>query len=167
MLWTAPTWIRVLPKVCHGFLSGMRTWLLSEMKLRNRQKRLGFVVGLDLQLMQRLPEHCGAKDELDAVEEVTALPCLGGFVVTECYGNLRTTSDFDVLDVAPRSMSVKLMEIAGRGTDLARRHRLYIDIVGVASVPYGYESRLTDLFPDKFERLHLRVMDPTMSHSRN
>lgn len=94
------------------------------------------------------------------VEEITVLPCLGGFVVTECYGNLRTTSDLDVLDVAPRSMSAKLIEIAGRGSELARRHHLYIDVVGVASVPYEYESRLTDFYPGAFERLHLRVMDP-------
>jgi transcriptional regulator with XRE-family HTH domain len=44
------------------------TWLLSEMKLRNHQNRLGFVVGLALQLVQRLQEHGGAKDRLDAVE---------------------------------------------------------------------------------------------------
>jgi hypothetical protein len=94
------------------------------------------------------------------IEEVTVLPCLGGFVVTQCYGNLRATSDSDVLDVAPARMSARLVEIAGRGTELARRHRLYIDIVGVASVPYEYESRLTDLCPGTFERLHLRVMEP-------
>jgi len=43
------------------------TWLLSEMKLRNRQNRLGFVVGLALQVVERLPEHCGAKSRLEAV----------------------------------------------------------------------------------------------------
>jgi transcriptional regulator with XRE-family HTH domain len=44
------------------------TWLLSEMKLRNRQNRLGFVVGLALQLMQHEPEHSEVKNKLDAVE---------------------------------------------------------------------------------------------------
>ena len=96
----------------------------------------------------------------DRIEEATVLPCLGGFVVTQCYGNLRPTNDFDVLDVAPTSMSAKLIEIAGEGTKLARKHGLYIHIVGVASVPYEYESRLTDLCPGTFERLRLRVMDP-------
>lgn len=94
------------------------------------------------------------------IDEVTVLPCLGGFVVTECYGNQRTTADFDVLDVAPRSMSAKLIQLAGRGSELAVRHRLYIDVVGVASVPYEYESRLTDFCPGMFKKLHLRVMDP-------
>ena len=81
-------------------------------------------------------------------------------MVTECYGNLRATNDFDVLDVAPKRMSARLAEIAGRGTEVARKHRLYIDIVGMASVPYDYESRLTDFCPGMFERLHLRIMDP-------
>jgi transcriptional regulator with XRE-family HTH domain len=44
------------------------TWLLSEMKLRNRQNRLGFVVGLALQLAQHLPEHREVKIKLDLVE---------------------------------------------------------------------------------------------------
>lgn len=57
-------------------------------------------------------------------------------------------------------MTPKLVELAGRGTELSRRHRLYIDVVGVASVPYEYESRLTDFCLGCFDRLHLRVMDP-------
>jgi hypothetical protein len=94
------------------------------------------------------------------IDEVTVLPCLGGLIVTECYGNQRTTADFDVLDVAPRSMSAKVIQLAGRGSELALRHRLYIDVVGVASVPYEYESRLADFCPGMFKNLHLRVMDP-------
>lgn len=38
------------------------------MKLRNRQNRLGFVVGLALQLVKRLPGHSAAKPKLDLVE---------------------------------------------------------------------------------------------------
>src|SRR5258708_9239261 len=40
-------------------------WLLSEMKLRNRQNRLGFVVGLTLELPQRLPRHNEVKSQLN------------------------------------------------------------------------------------------------------
>jgi hypothetical protein len=40
---------------------------------------------------------------------------------------------------------------AGTGSEPARRHHLYIDDVGVASVPYDYESRLTDFCPETFE----------------
>ena len=39
---------------------------------------------------------------LDAkMTEVCTLPCFGGFAVTLEYGISRTTSDIDVLDVAP------------------------------------------------------------------
>jgi hypothetical protein len=71
------------------------------------------------------------------IVNVTVLPCSGGFFVTECYGNLRTTGDFDILDVATRSMSAKLIELAERGS----WRYPYIDVVGVASMPYEYESR--------------------------
>jgi hypothetical protein len=80
-----------------------------------------------------------SEKSINESKKITVLPCLGGFVVTECYGNPRTTRDFDVLDVAPRRMSAQLIAIAGQGSELARRHHLYIDA---------------------FERLHLRVMDP-------
>jgi len=43
-------------------------WLLSKMKLSNRQNRLGFVVALALQLVQQLPEHSAVKAKLDLVE---------------------------------------------------------------------------------------------------
>jgi transcriptional regulator with XRE-family HTH domain len=43
-------------------------WLLSEMKLRNRQNRLGFVVGLTLELAPRLPGHREVKSQLDLVK---------------------------------------------------------------------------------------------------
>jgi hypothetical protein len=87
---------------------------------------------------------------------------MGGFVVTQCYGHVRSTGDLDLLamSIAPNGMSAKLSQIAGPGTELAKKHLIYLDIVGIASVPYEYESRLADLCPGVFERLHLKVMDP-------
>ena len=87
---------------------------------------------------------------------------MGGFVVTECYEHFRQTGDLDVIGmgVAPNRMSAKLNQLAGPGTDLAKKHKVYLDIVGVAIVPYEYESRLQDLYSDAFEWLHLKVMDP-------
>jgi transcriptional regulator with XRE-family HTH domain len=43
-------------------------WLVAEMKLRNRQNRLGFVVGLALQLAERLPGHGAVRPKLEPVE---------------------------------------------------------------------------------------------------
>ena len=92
--------------------------------------------------------------------EATVLQCLGGFVVTQCYGRARPTADFDVLwSVAPREMSTKLVEMAGRGSAFAKKHKMYVDIVTVAELPYEYESRLIDIYPGVFKHLRLRVLD--------
>jgi transcriptional regulator with XRE-family HTH domain len=44
-------------------------WLTREVKLRNRQNRLGFVVGLARQLAERLPEHRESARDLEPVLE--------------------------------------------------------------------------------------------------
>ena len=48
----------------------------------------------------------------------------------------------------------------GRGSDLHRKYGVYLDIVGVAPLPEDYESRLTEIFPDAFERIRLLALDP-------
>jgi hypothetical protein len=100
--------------------------------------------------------------ELDSlVGEATVLQCLGGFVVTQCYGLARLTADFDVLwSVAPREMSAKLVEMAGQGSAFSKKYRMYVDIVSVAELPSEYESRLIDIYPGVFKHLRLRVLDP-------
>jgi hypothetical protein len=100
--------------------------------------------------------------ELDSlVGEATVLQCLGGFVVTQCYGLARSTGDFDVLwSVAPPKMSAKLTEVAGQGSAFSKKYRMHVDIVSVAELPYEYESRLIDIYPGVFKHLHLRVLDP-------
>ncbi len=54
--------------------------------------------------------------ELDreATEE-TRLDCLGGFVVTQLYGLSRSTSDLDVLLIAPREQRAPLLELGVQG----------------------------------------------------
>ena len=99
--------------------------------------------------------------ELDSIiPESCKLPCFGGFAVTEVYGISRATSDIDVLDVAPPRVVNFLMERAGRGSELHRCFGVYFDVVGVASAPYEYESRLRPLFQGAFQHLELFVMDP-------
>ena len=80
---------------------------------------------------------------LDAkMTEVCTLPCFGGFAVTLEYGISRTTSDIDVLDVAPPRVVDILMREGGKGSPLAIKHKVYLDFVGIANPPYNYESRL-------------------------
>lgn len=99
--------------------------------------------------------------ELDPIAgEPTKLPCIGGFAVTQHYGSTRTTIDLDVIDVAPIASRNRLIEAGGKGSELAKKHRVYLDFVGIAQVPYEYEERLTSIYEGLFENLHLQVMDP-------
>ena len=99
--------------------------------------------------------------ELDPIAgEPTKIPCIGGFAVTQHYGSVRTTVDLDVIDVAPIASRNRLLEAGGKGSSLARKHRVYLDFVGIAQVPYEYEERLAPIYEGFFENIHLFVMDP-------
>lgn len=95
--------------------------------------------------------------------EITRMDCIGGFVVTNVHGMLRETGDLDVLDVAaagnPHALQ-DLLLLGGMGSPLHRKHGIYLEKVGIAPVPYEYESRLTKIFPDAYEHLVLLAADP-------
>ena len=99
--------------------------------------------------------------ELDekATEE-TRLDCMGGFVVTQLYGFSRETVDLDVLVIAPKEQIKPLLELARQGGELHKRHKVYLDFVGVARVPEDYEGRLTEMFPKVYKHLRLCALDP-------
>lgn len=97
--------------------------------------------------------------EIDvSVKEETHLHCLGGFVVTVVYGLERPTSDIDVLTMVRRPP--ELFDLAGIGSKLFQRYGVYLDPVGVATLPENYEARLSEVFPDIFERVRLFALDP-------
>jgi len=99
--------------------------------------------------------------ELDrAVPGDVHLHCLGGFVMIVRYGMPRPTADVDVLAVTPRESLNLVLQLAGRGTALHRRHRVYLDFVSIAAYPDSYESRLTEMFPGAFSKLRLFALDP-------
>ena len=99
--------------------------------------------------------------ELDELaEEETRLDCMGGFVVTQLYGSLRTTADLDVMEVAPRGQMARLLESGRLGGRLHRKYKVYLEHVGVAKVPEDYEERLTEIFAGTFRRLRLCALDP-------
>ena len=56
--------------------------------------------------------------------------------------------------------SVTLMGLAMRGGPLHRKHRIYLDRVGVAAVPENYEDRLIAMFPKAYRHLRLMALDP-------
>ncbi len=88
------------------------------------------------------------------------LHCLGGFVVTACYGLPRPTGDLDVLLVFPSDAQATLVTLAGRHSELHRKHGVYLDVVTVATCPEHYEQRLIEVFPGTCQHIHLFALDP-------
>ena len=83
-----------------------------------------------------------------------------GLLSRSLYGLDRPTADVDVIELAPREASETLMKIAMQGSALHRKHRIYLDRVGVAAIPENYEERLTEMFPGTFRHLRLMALDP-------
>jgi hypothetical protein len=106
------------------------------------------------------PWHSFLSDIDRAATGHIALHCIGGFAVSLYYGLARPTGDIDVVDVAPNSAKPWLARLAGEGSALHKRHRVYLQIVTVAVLPYSYEDRLVSIFQDQFEHLQLMVLDP-------
>jgi hypothetical protein len=86
--------------------------------------------------------------------------CLGGFVVAFYYDLPRPTNDLDYIEVVPHDAIATLEAIAGIESALAKKHRLHVQHVGVASLPESYAERLTELLPGRFQRLWLFALDP-------
>lgn len=89
----------------------------------------------------------------------TEIHCLGGFVVAEYYGLARPTSDIDVIQVRGASNVADVQRIGGKGSQLAKKHRVHIDVVTVADVPERYEERLIDVCAGEFRNLRIRAFE--------
>jgi hypothetical protein len=85
---------------------------------------------------------------------------LGGFVMTMLYGLDRPTADVDVLPIGSNAATESLISLAGQGSKLHKKYRVYLQVVGVAQVPVNYEDRLTEMFPETFNHLRLFALDP-------
>ena len=94
------------------------------------------------------------------VTEDIELHCIGGFVVSLRYGLDRPTGDIDIVQAKPAKAKAWLTATAGAGSALHKKHKVYLQVVTVASIPENYESRLTELFDGQFRRLRLFVPDP-------
>jgi hypothetical protein len=90
------------------------------------------------------------------------LRCLGGFVVTQHYGIGRETSDIDFLSIVAQSPEDDIETLAGLGSKLHRKYRLYMQYVGIATPPADYASRLIRMFPSApWQRLKLFGLEAT------
>lgn len=98
--------------------------------------------------------------DLDAqLKEPADLHCIGGFVVSQLFGFARETADLDILTVSPRDAGTRILQMAGRGSPLQKKHHVYIDYVGVANYPADYEDRLLRAFP-VWTKLRLWALEP-------
>jgi hypothetical protein len=93
--------------------------------------------------------------------EAVELHCIGGFAITMQYGLSRATSDIDVLTSIPRKKLATLQDLAGQGSDLHRRFKVYLQPVTIATYPEDYERRLIRMWP-RFRLAHLQlfVLEP-------
>jgi hypothetical protein len=99
--------------------------------------------------------------EIDqALSQEVVLHCLGGFVAKVLYDLERETADIDVLPVATNSEIDSALGLGLEGSKLHKKHGVYLQIVGMAPVPYDYEAGLTELYPGTFKHLHLLALDP-------
>jgi uncharacterized nucleotidyltransferase DUF6036 len=88
------------------------------------------------------------------------LHCLGGFVAA-LYSRLpRPTNDLDYIEVVPHDAMATVQQIAGIESPLARKHRVHVQHVAVASLPESYAERLTEIVSGVFQRLRLLALDP-------
>ena len=104
----------------------------------------------------------GFLEALDSsIDEPVDLHCLGGFVVSLMYGVSRETSDLDVLAARAATQLANLERLAGRGSALHRRYRVYLQPVTVATYPEEYEKRLVHMWPRAgLKRLRLYALEP-------
>jgi hypothetical protein len=77
------------------------------------------------------------------------------------YGIPRATEDLDVIAIVPTNDRQFLLELAGRGTKLHQKHKVYLDYVTVlTALPEDYNQRLGEMCSDKFNHIKLFALDP-------
>lgn len=97
--------------------------------------------------------------DVDAhLSQPTEIHCLGGFALHVFFDLPRPTADIDFIFASPGNAASQLVDIAGHGTALARKHRLYLQFVTVSDFPDDYETRLVDIVPGLLRSLRLRAL---------
>ena len=85
--------------------------------------------------------------------------CLGAFVLGVLWGLPRPTGDVDIAEIRPPTAAGELMRVAGQGSGLATKHRVYFQRVSIAEYPEGYASRLLDITPDCLHSIRLMAFE--------
>jgi hypothetical protein len=61
-----------------------------------------------------------------ALQQTVSLHCIGGFVACVRYGLPRPTGDIDYIEAQPQECDEILNELAGLGSPLSKKHKLYL-----------------------------------------
>ena len=69
------------------------------------------------------------------------------------------TGDVDFIEIHPGDADSELQAIAGEGSELADRFHLHFHRVTVAEYPEVYSTRIVEITPPKFRRLHLMALE--------
>ena len=62
--------------------------------------------------------------------------------------------------MVPSELIPRVIALAGQGSALHEKHKLYLQHVTVVDLPESYEDRLIELFPSLYSRLRLFALDP-------
>jgi hypothetical protein len=105
------------------------------------------------------PWHSFFLDIDQAFDQPIALQCIGGFAIAMLYGLPRPTVDVDFLSVVPAYEIGRLNALAGIGSALHKKHGVYVQHVGIVTVPENYENRLIPIFPGAYRKLRLAGLE--------
>jgi hypothetical protein len=94
-----------------------------------------------------------------ALDHPVVLHCIGGFAIAMLYALPRPTADVDCLTVIPVGTIAPLVSFAGQGSDLHRQFGVYMQHVGIVTVPEDYEDRLMPMFPAAYRQLRLMGLE--------
>lgn len=106
------------------------------------------------------PWHAFLSDLDNGPTKPVELHCSGGFALTVAYGAPRPTDDLDYVAAVPASASEEVERLAGRGSELARKHKVCVQFTGgITDLPENYAERLSTLQLG-LRNLVLKVLEP-------
>ncbi len=105
------------------------------------------------------PWHSFFVDIDQALDQPIALSCIDGFAIAMLYVLPRPTVDVDCLSVVPAEEIGRLDALAGMGSALHHKYGVYVQHVGIVTVPENYEERMIPIFPAAYRKLHLAGLE--------
>ena len=81
------------------------------------------------------------------------LHCIGGFAIAMLFGLSRPTVDVDCPSIIPLDQIAPLQSLAGEGSTLHKKHGVYVQHVGIVTVPENYAERLVPMFSSAYRHL--------------